>query len=123
MDPLELEFRVECSPQHAFDVWANRASLWWPRDHTASGDSLAAFTYEPRVGGRIFERADDGTEHDWGEVLAWEPPQRLVYLWHMGAERADATEVEVSFSASGEATLVKILHSGWERLGAEAASV
>lgn len=70
MEPLEIEFTVACSPEHAFDVWANRSALWWPRDHTSSGDTLASITYEPRTGGRIFERAVDGAQHDWGEVLA-----------------------------------------------------
>ena len=44
-------------------------------------------TFECRPGGRIFERTPDGVEHDWGEVLAWEPPHRLAYLWHLGSDR------------------------------------
>jgi len=28
--PLEIAFTVECSPPHAFEVWAQRTSLWWP---------------------------------------------------------------------------------------------
>jgi len=120
MEPLEIVFEVACGREHAFDVWANRTSLWWPRDHTASGESLASITYEPRVGGRIFERADDGTEHDWGEVLAWEPPARLLYLWHIAADRSEATEVEVTFRDAGEATVVTIRHGGWDGLGADA---
>ena len=121
MEPLRIEFLVRCSPRHAFDLWASRTELWWPKDHAASGESLASVTFEPRPGGRIYERAADGTEHDWGEVLSWEPPRRLRYLWHIGAERRDATEVEVTFRAADDATAVTILHSGWERLGASAA--
>ena len=45
-----------------------------------------------------------GDEHDWGEVLAWEPPRRLAYLWHLRFDRADATEVEITFAADGEGT-------------------
>ena len=37
-EPLQLSFRVACSPEHAFDVWAARTSLWWPADHTVSGE-------------------------------------------------------------------------------------
>jgi len=64
-------------------------------------------------------RADppQGVEHDWGEVLAWEPPRRLAYLWHLGAGRSRATEVEISFSGDPTATTVSIVHRGWERLG------
>jgi uncharacterized protein YndB with AHSA1/START domain len=118
MEPLELEFDVSCSPERAFELWAERTSLWWPRGHTVSGDSDLSVTFEPRVGGRIYERAADGAEHDWGEVLAWEPPHRLAYLWHLRQDRADATEVEISFAPAGEGTAVRIEHRGWERLGA-----
>ena len=56
---------------------------------------------EGAVGGRIFERTADGTEHDWGEVTAWEPPTRLAYRWHLGADPGDATEVEIRFVPTG----------------------
>lgn len=73
---------------------------------------------EGRVGGRIYERTPTGVEHDWGEVTAFEPPRRLAYLWHIRRDRADATEVEISFRAVEERrTRVEIVHLGWERLG------
>ena len=119
MEPLELRFAVDCSPEHAFDVWAARTSLWWPHGHSVSADPGLTVTFEPRPGGRIFERTPDGTEHDWGEVLDWEPPHRLRYLWHLRFDRADATEVEIVFAPAGEGTDVTITHRGWERLGAK----
>ena len=75
--------------------------------------------FEPRAGGRIYERAPDGAEHEWGRVTAWEPPRRLAYSWHLRQDRADATDVEVTFSAAPEGTAVAIVHRGWERLGAK----
>jgi hypothetical protein len=70
------------------------------------------------VGGRIFERTPDGTEVDWGEVIVWRPPHRLGYLWHINADRSDATEVDITFVDQGDATTrVEIEHRGWERLG------
>jgi hypothetical protein len=69
--------------------------------------------------GRIYERTAEGVEHDWGEVLDWEPPRRLRYLWHLRFDRADATEVEIVFAPAGEGTDVTITHRGWERLGAK----
>jgi uncharacterized protein YndB with AHSA1/START domain len=70
------------------------------------------------VGGRIYERAHDGVEHEWGEVTVWEPPSRLAYLWHIGRGRAEATEVEIHFLPQGPSTTrVEIEHRGWERLG------
>jgi uncharacterized protein YndB with AHSA1/START domain len=120
MEPLELSFAVACPPEHAFSVWAERTSPWWPPGHSVSG-AAALVAFEPRAGGRIFERAGDGAEHEWGEVLAWEPPRRLVYLWHLRVDRSDATEVEIRFDAAAEGTRVTIEHRGWERLGARAA--
>ncbi len=47
------------------------------------------------------------------------PRRRLAYLWHLRFDRADATEVEVTFAATGSGTAVSIVHRGWERLGAK----
>jgi uncharacterized protein YndB with AHSA1/START domain len=116
-EPLELSFTVGCSPDHAFAVWATRTSQWWPSGHSVSKDPGLEVTIEPRRGGRIFERTPAGEEHDWGEVLAWEPPRRLAYLWHLAQDRSDATEVDVSFAPAGTATVVTIVHRGWDRLG------
>jgi len=120
MDPLQLEFTVECPVEDAFDLWARRTAMWWPKGHSVSADPDLVVTIEPRVGGRIFERTPAGAEHDWGEVLAWEPPRRLAYLWHLRFDRSDATEVEVTFQPAGDGTAVRIVHSGWARLGAKA---
>jgi uncharacterized protein YndB with AHSA1/START domain len=118
MEPREFEFNVSCSPEHAFEVWATKTTQWWPRDHSISADPELTVCFEARVGGRIFERTSDGIEHDWGEVLEWDPPHRLSYLWHIYGDRSDATEVEVTFTGVGDATTVTIVHRGWERLGA-----
>ncbi len=75
--------------------------------------------FQAGKGGRIFERTPAGVEVDWGEITVWEPPRRLGYLWHIRADRADATEVEINFTDQGDATTrVDIEHRGWERLGA-----
>ncbi len=121
IEPLRLSFEVACPVDHAFAVWTSGIATWWPADHTVSGDPGADVVLEPAVGGRIFERTPDGAEHDWGEVTAWDPPTRLAYLWHLRRDRADATDVEVRFVASGDQrTRVEIEHGGWERLGADA---
>jgi uncharacterized protein YndB with AHSA1/START domain len=118
MEPLRIEFTVACPPEDAFRTWAVDTSLWWPPGHSVSGESGLRVTFEPRAGGRIFERTPGGIEHDWGEVVAWEPPRRLAYLWHLRFDRADATDVEVTFAPDGDGTRVAIVHTGWERLGA-----
>ena len=79
-------------------------------------------TFEPRAGGRIYERTPAGEEHDWGEILEWDPPRRLAYRWHLRQDREDATRVEISFAPAGEGTAVTIVHSDWQRLGAAGAA-
>ncbi len=120
MEPLLVEFTVACAPERAFSLWAEQTSRWWPHSHSVSAEEGLTVTFEPRPGGRIFERTPAGAEHDWGEVLTWDPPRRLVYLWHLRFDRADATEVEVTFDAVKDGTAVRIEHRGWERLGAVA---
>jgi uncharacterized protein YndB with AHSA1/START domain len=119
IEPLRLAFSVDCSREHAFMVWTERIATWWPTDHTSTGEPNLVVVLEGRVGGRIFERTAGGVEHDWGEVLVWEPPGRLVYSWHLRRDRTDATEVEIRFRPMGRQTRVEIEHRGWERLGAD----
>lgn len=118
IEPLRISFAVACRAGDAFELWARRTSLWWPAGHTVTGDPDLEIVFEPRVGGRIFERTSAGREEDWGEVLVWEPPRRLSYLWHLRADRADATEVQIRFTEQRDGTTrVDIEHVGWERLG------
>jgi uncharacterized protein YndB with AHSA1/START domain len=118
IEPLRLSFDVACSVDHAFTVWTTKTSRWWPISHTVTGEHGLDVIFEGRPGGRIFERTPAGTEVDWGEITVWEPPRRLVYLWHIRTDRADATEVEITFVDQGNATTrVEIEHRGWEHLG------
>lgn len=121
IEPLHLSLDVACPVEHAFDVWTSGISTWWPTDHTVSGEPDTEIVLERIVGGRIYERAPGGIEHDWGEVTVWEPPTRFGYTWHLNRDRADATDVEIQFIAQGgDLTQVQIEHNGWERLGADA---
>jgi uncharacterized protein YndB with AHSA1/START domain len=108
---------VACDPPWAFRVFAEKTGKWWPPSHTVSGVRPLEVVFEPRPGGRIFERTPDGTEHDWGEVVVWEPPDRLVYLWHLRTDRSAATEVEITFTEDPQGTAIRIVHGGWDRLG------
>ncbi len=118
IEPIRLAFDLACPADHAFAVWTSRIGQWWPADHTVTAEPGLAVVIEGRAGGRIFERTPAGIEHDWGEVTVWEPPERLVYQWHLRRDRADATEVEIRFVPAGEGTTrVEIEHRGWERLG------
>ena len=78
---------------------------------------------EPRVGGRWYERGDDGSTCDWGTVLSWEPYSRLVLSWDISADwQPDPglkTEIELRFIAEGkDATRVELEHRKLDRYGA-----
>ena len=121
--PLQITFEVACGVPHAFETWTTRIDTWWPKDHTLTGTDDLLVVMEAGVGGRIFERTAEGTEHEWGEVTVWEPPTRLAYLWHLGTDRTQATEVEIRFVNLGpRLTRIEVEHRGWERLG-EAAGI
>jgi hypothetical protein len=118
-EPLRLSFEVACRPDHAFRVWTADIGTWWPADHTVSGEAGLDVVLEGRLGGRLYERTAAGEEHDWGEVTVWQPPSVLGYRWWLRADRADATDVTVRFTAAGErSTRIDVEHAGWERLGA-----
>jgi Activator of Hsp90 ATPase homolog 1-like protein len=120
IEPLRVTLDLACSRDHAFATWVERFDQWWPRSHTTSGDPAATVHLEPRTGGRIFERTSDGREIDWGEVVAWDPPRGLSYLWHIRRDRSDATDVRLSFHRRGDGGCrLEIEHTGWERLGGE----
>ena len=75
------------------------------------------------MGGRWYERGDDGSTCDWGRVLVWEPPSRLVLTWDINADwQFDAklnTEIEVRFIPQGDdATRVELEHRHLDRYGA-----
>jgi uncharacterized protein YndB with AHSA1/START domain len=117
-EPLRTSFDVACGPEHAFATWTARIDAWWPADHTVSGQPTH-IVLEPGPGGRIYECAADGTEHEWGTITVWDPPRRLGYSWHLTRTPADATAVDISFVAvAADRTRVDIVHDGWERLGA-----
>lgn len=119
IEPLIVEFEVEAPIEHAFAVWVDRPTMWWPRAKTVSRDALDAIVFEGAVGGRVYERSVDGVEHDWGRITRWDPPNGLSYTWHLFFDPAEATDVDVRFEAAGDVTHVTIEQVGWERLGVE----
>lgn len=118
IEPLRISFSLDCSDDHAFSTWTERATAWWPPEHTMSHQRGASIVFEPWRGGRVYERTDDGTEFEWGTVVEWDPPRRLRYLWRIATTVANATDVEIRFHrVTDSETRVEIEHAGWERLG------
>ena len=122
LGPVVKEVVVAAPVDRAWEVFTNGIGGWWPVEMFSVGmERTRDVVFEGRVGGRIFERWDDGTEKQWGEVRDWDPPQRVRFSWHPTEERPAATEVEVTFSAAGDGTRVRLEHRGWEALGDAAA--
>ena len=116
---------VDAPLAHVFSVFTRDFDSWWPRDHHIGDYKTFKAILEPVVGGRWYERGDDGSECPWGRVLAFEPPHRLLLAWEIGADfRPDpsvGTEVEVRFVAEApERTRVTLTHRHLERFGDKA---
>jgi hypothetical protein len=121
--PVVKEVLVPCTCAAAFAVFTGQIHQWWPvASHSLGGADTVGVTMEPRVGGRILERHVDGSEHLWGSVTAWEVPSRVAFTWHVGRASERAQRVEVTFAPAASGTRVRLVHSGWEALDAEARS-
>jgi uncharacterized protein YndB with AHSA1/START domain len=126
--PVVNAVTVNAPLERAFEVFTGDVGSWWPLDRYAvavddENDQVTAVDsiIEPRAGGRWYEVRSDSSEADWGEVLVFEAPHRLVATWHPGRSADQATEIEVRFTPEGDATRVELTHRGWERLGDRAA--
>ena len=124
--PIRKTVRVAAAPARAFDIFTKGISRWWLKDFTinTTRSPIKDVIMEPRAGGRWFERGEDGSECDWGKVLAWEPPSRLILAWQINHEfkydPALITEVELRFTPDGSGTLVELEHRLLDRMGAGA---
>jgi uncharacterized protein YndB with AHSA1/START domain len=107
---------VKATPERAFEVFTAGVATWWPLEEHSIGEKQArTVAIEPRVGGRFYETADNGDEHDWGTVTAWDPPSRFACTWHPGNDPAQAQDLDVRFIPDGDGTRVELAHTGWER--------
>ncbi len=115
---------VDAPQAVAWRVFTQKMGTWWPlATHKIGKASAVDAVIEPHVGGRWYERGDDGSTCDWGRVLSWEPPSRLVLSWDISAEwqpdPALNTEIEVRFIPDGATvTRVEFEHRRLDRYGA-----
>src|SRR3990170_4602711 len=108
---------VDAPIDRAFAVFVERFGDFKPREHNLLGAPIVETRFQPRVGGHIYDRAEDGSECRWARVLAYEPPDRVVFswdispYWQLEADEANASEVEVRFVAeTPERTRVALEH-------------
>ena len=120
--PVRYTVTVPNSPGRAFTLFTQGFNAWWVGQHIGEAE-LAEAVIEPHVDGRWYERGVDGSECDWGKVLVFEPPGRLVLTWQINAEwkfdpdLSRASEVEVRFTEANGQTTVDFEHRHIERLG------
>lgn len=128
-DRIQYTEIVDVSPEVAFDVFVNRFVEWWPSVYTFSGDSLTYIGIEAGEGGRCIERDDAGNELVWGEVLTFQPPDRIVFSWWIQPDRAidddpdRASEIDVRFIDERSLTRVEFEHRNLFRHGAGASEM
>ena len=115
---------VDAPRERAFSVFTADMGRWWPKEHHILRSELADTVFEPRVGGAIIDRGTDGSECRWGRVLAYDPPERVVFSWDISLaweietdpERASEVEVRFAEEAPGR-TRVELEHRNLERHG------
>ena len=113
---------VNAPQERAFRVFTEQYNSWWPRSHHIGAAELAQAIIEPKAGGRYYEIGVDGSECDWGSVLAYDPYERVVLSWQLQGDwsydpdPARGSEVEVRFIAeSPDRTRVELEHRHIER--------
>lgn len=128
IEPIRKQLTVRASQARAFEVFTEGMGRWWSPDYHIGAEPFETAVMEPREGGRWYERGTDGGECDWGRVLVWDPPERVVLDWQISASwQFDPdvhTELEVRFVAEGpSATRVELEHRGLDALGEQAAAL
>ena len=121
---VRSEIVVDAPVEQAFRVFTDRFGDFKPPEHNLLGVAIAETRFEPRVGGHIYDRGIDGTECRWARILAYEPPDRVVFSWDISPrwqlepEPDNTSEVEVRFVAeSPQRTRVELEHRNIDRHG------
>jgi len=115
---------VDAPIERAFRVFTEQFGSFKPREHNLLAVPIAETVFEPRVGAHIYDRGVDGSECRWARVLAYEPPNRVVFSWDISpqwrieTDPSKTSEVEVRFISEGaKRTRVELEHRNLERHG------
>jgi uncharacterized protein YndB with AHSA1/START domain len=115
---------VDAPIERAFSVFTDGFGTFKPRDHNLLSVDIAETVFEGHVGGTIYDRGVDGSECHWARVLAYEPPDRVVFSWDISpqwqleTDHDKASEVEVRFIAEAPGrTRVELEHRKLDRHG------
>lgn len=122
IEPVRHSIEVASAPARAFALFTANMGKWWPVGRTPAANRAVDVIVEPAVGGRWYEVDAAGNVTQWGKVVAFDPPERLILGWQLGRdfqyEPDLLTEVEIAFipTASG-GTRVTLEHRDLERFG------
>ena len=121
---IRTEIVVEAPIERAFRVFTEDFDRIKPREHNMLQVEIAETVFETHEGGRIYDRGVDGSECQWARVLAYEPPDRVVFSWDISpqwqieSDLEKTSEVEVRFIAeTAERTRVVLEHRNLDRHG------
>jgi uncharacterized protein YndB with AHSA1/START domain len=121
---VRTDMVVDAPIDRAFSVFTEGIGSWFPPEYNLLPVEIAERVFEPRVGGRVYDRGVDGSECHWGRVLAYEPPGRVVFSWDIDPQWQIETnpertsEVEVRFTAEGpDRTRLELEHRNLDRHG------
>jgi uncharacterized protein YndB with AHSA1/START domain len=128
--PVRKSITVNANADRAFRVFTAEFDTWWPRTHHIGTSPMKTAIIEPAAGGRCYTIQQDDTACDWGRVLLWEPPHRLVLAWQITHEwgyepdLAQSSEVDIRFTPLEHGgTRVDLEHRYFDRHGAGAAAI
>jgi hypothetical protein len=103
--------------EQAFELFTARMGEWWPlATHSISASAATGVRFEGRIGGRVVELAEDGSEFVWAAVIAWDPPHRFALAWHPTPEPVAASVLDVAFEPAPAGTRLVLEHRAAARL-------
>jgi uncharacterized protein YndB with AHSA1/START domain len=121
---VRREVVVEAPIEQAFAAFTDRFGDFKPPEHNLLSTPITQTVFEPRVGGHIYDQGADGAVCRWARVLAYDPPDRVVFSWDIGpqwtieSDPESCSEVEVRFVAeTPERTRVELEHRNLDRHG------
>ena len=121
---IRTDIVVAAPVERAFKVFTEEFDRIKPRNHNMLEVDIAESVFEPRAGGRVYDRGVDGSECQWARVLAYEPPERIVFSWDITPEfqietdPSRTSEIEVRFISEGaDRTRVELEHRNLDRHG------
>src|SRR6266540_780506 len=89
VEPIRQMVTVRCAPERAFNLFTAQMGRWWPVESYSRAVSefehedveVAELEFQSLMGGSVLEHMSDGRILPWAEVIAWDPPRRVLMAW------------------------------------------